>query len=209
VFRKLSTAAVFFVVGAAAYVSLNECTQHTVNAAELPATGYKLGDVVTDFALPLVGSGDFKLADQKGKVVAVVFWSDRCPFVVAWNDRIQGLFDRYKGNKAVSLVAIDSNAPNSAEDIKAFLTKKGLTFPVAKDAGNKVADQFGATNTPHVFIVGKDGKVAYIGALDSDMDNAKTATPYVKNAIEALLAGKPVAETMTKPVGCSVKRAAK
>jgi peroxiredoxin len=102
------------------------------------------------------------------------------------------------------------NAEDSYEKMKERAKKKGFNFPYLFDEGQKVYPEFGATKTPHVFILQKTEKgnmVRYIGAIDNNYEDASAVTDkYVENAVDALLAGKKVEVTETKAIGCSIKR---
>jgi peroxiredoxin len=117
-------------------------------------------------------------------------------------------------DKGYPVIAINSNDPakspgDSFEEMVNISKKKSYDFPYLFDETQEVAKSFGATNTPHVFIVKKDGdafKVAYIGAIDNNSRDEKSADKkYVEEAVTALLDGKPLATTKTKAIGCGIK----
>jgi peroxiredoxin len=175
---------------------------------------YEVGDTVSDFKLKnvdgkFVSLGDFM--DAKG--VIVIFDCNTCPFSKAYNDRIVALDEKYS-SKGFPVVAINANDPevspgDSFEAMVSHAKEKGYKFPYLFDETQSVAKAFGATNTPHVFVLRKDGKkfsVAYIGAIDNNArDESAADKKYVEQAIEALMAGKDVATTKTKAVGCGIK----
>jgi peroxiredoxin len=110
--------------------------------------------------------------------------------------------------KGVLFVGINSNKTESVEEAVAHAKQHGHTFPILKDPGNKVADLYDAKRTPEIFVVGKDGKLLYHGRIDDNSDDAsKVTSPDLKNALDALLAGQPVAKAETKAFGCTIKRA--
>jgi peroxiredoxin len=175
---------------------------------------YGVGDTVSDFKLKnvdgkFVSLGDFK--DAKG--VIVIFDCNTCPFSKAYNDRIVALDEKYS-SKGFPVVAINANDPevspgDSFEAMVSHAKEKGYKFPYLFDETQSVAKAFGATNTPHVFVLKKDGKkfsVAYIGAIDNNArDESAADKKYVEEAIEALMTGKEVGTTKTKAVGCGIK----
>jgi peroxiredoxin len=178
--------------------------------AEVPA-GYAIGDAAKDFALTCAVSGkEFKLADHKGKVVVVNFINRNCPVSLEYDERLAAFAAEYK-DKGVVFVHIDSVAGdrNTVEAVKEHAVEKKLNAPVLKDTGNKVADQFGARVTPHVFVLDKEGKLAYKGSFDDGKGEGhkNVSKHYVKDAVDALLAGKAVEVKETKPFGCGIKRA--
>lgn len=177
-------------------------------------TGYKIGDIATDFSLKNVDDKMVSLADYKdAKGFIVIFTCNHCPYSVAYEDRIIALDKEYK-SKGYPVIAINPNNPASYpsddfENMKIRAKEKGFTFPYLLDDGQKIFPQYGATKTPHVFILEKSDKgnvVKYIGAIDNNyQDASKADDTYVKKAINALLEGKEVAVKETKAIGCSIK----
>jgi peroxiredoxin len=175
--------------------------------------GYGVGDAVSDFKLKNVDGKMVSLSSfENNKGVIVVFDCNTCPYSKAYNERLLALAKKYKDT--YPMVAINSNDPeqspgDSFEEMISYAKAKGYTFPYLFDETQNVAKAFGATNTPHVFILNKTGKefkVAYIGTIDDSARNAKSVTKkYVEDAIDALLAGKEVSNTKTKAVGCGIK----
>ena len=175
--------------------------------------GYKIGDVATDFSLPNIDGEMVSLADFEGaKGFIVIFTCNTCPYSVAYEDRIIALDKVYK-SKGYPVIAINPNDPaaidgDDLEDMKVRATEKGFTFPYLQDVGQQVYPQYGATKTPHVFVLQKEGDnniVRYIGAIDDSSRNPKKVkTRYVEQAVDALLAGKSPSTT-TKAIGCSIK----
>lgn len=176
--------------------------------------GYKIGDVATDFSLPNVDSEMVSLADFEGaKGFIVIFTCNTCPYSVAYEDRIIALDKAYK-SKGYPVIAINPNDPAAIDgdelaDMKVRVTEKGFTFPYLQDVGQQVYPQYGATKTPHVFVLQKEGEnniVCYIGAIDDSSRNPKKVKKrYVEQAVDALLAGESPSTTTTKAIGCSIK----
>ncbi len=176
--------------------------------------GYEVGDTVADFKLKNVDGKTVSLADWKdAKGFIVVFDCNTCPVSRKYNERIISLNKMY-ASKGFPLIAINPNSPevsegDSYDEMVKYAKKKGYTFPYLYDASQKVVSEFGATNTPHVFVLNKVGnelKVAYIGAIDDSARDASAANnKYVEAAVNALLAGKAVSITKTKAIGCGVK----
>ena len=183
-------------------------------AASPVKLGYEVGDTVADFKLKNTNSKMVALSDFKdAKGIIVIFDCNTCPYSKAYNDRILALNKKY-ASQGFPVVAIQPNDPevspgDSFEEMVKLAEKKGYDFPYLFDAGQSVAKSFGATNTPHVFLLKKDGgafKVAYIGAIDdSARDAAAVSKKYVEEAVDALLAGKGVPSNKTKAVGCTIK----
>ncbi|MCL7763017.1 thioredoxin family protein [Polaribacter sp. Z014] len=176
------------------------------------AGGYKVGDTVADFKLKNIDNKMVSLSDYKeAKGFVIIFTCNHCPYSMANEDRIIALDKKYK-KLGYPVIAINPNDPkaskgDSFEDMKVKAKEKGFTFPYLYDEGQTVYPKFGATKTPHVFIVSKPTmKVEYIGAIDNSSRDADAVTEkYVENVIDALLAGKKPTKTTTRAIGCSIK----
>jgi len=173
-----------------------------------PMNGYEVGDQVTDFKLKNVDGKMISLANYKNaKGYVVIFDSNTCPYSKAYNQRIIKLDERYS-NKGYPVITINANegAGDSYENMVKISKKKGYKFPYLIDETQEVAKSFGATNTPHVFVLSKDLKVAYIGAIDDNPRNESGVTKrYVEDAVDALMGNKSVPVTKTKAIGCGIK----
>ncbi|THF52675.1 thioredoxin family protein [Flavobacterium supellecticarium] len=179
-----------------------------------PAAGYKVGDVATDFSLKNVDNKKVSLADFKAaKGFIVVFTCNHCPYAQAYEDRIIALDKKYK-KLGYPVIAINPNNPAKQKDdsfelMQVRAKEKNFTFPYLLDEGQKVYPQYGATKTPHVYILQKTkvgNVVKYIGAIDDNYsDAAAVKEKYAENALDALLKNKEVAVKETKAIGCSIK----
>ena len=178
------------------------------------AGGYNVGDTATDFSLKNVDGKMVSLKDMKNaKGYIVVFTCNHCPYAQAYEDRIVALNNKYKA-LGYPVVAINPNNPEKQkEDSFANMQKrakdKKFAFPYLLDDGQKIFPQYGATKTPHVYILQKTSKgnvVKYIGAIDDNYEDAKAVKQkYVENAVDALIKGKEVTVKETKAIGCSIK----
>lgn len=174
--------------------------------------GYQVGDTIEDFKLKNIDDKMVSLSDYtNAKGYVIIFTCNHCPYSVANEDRIIALDKKYKG-LGYPVIAINPNNPkaskgDSFKDMKTRASEKGFTFPYLFDDGQKVYPKFGATKTPHIFIVSKPKmKVEYIGALDNSSRDADAVTEkYVENVIDALLVGKKPKKTETRAIGCSIK----
>ncbi|MEO8149467.1 MAG: thioredoxin family protein [Bacteroidia bacterium] len=185
-----------------------------VFTAFAPAGGYQVGESVKDFKLKNVDGKTMSLADNKAaKGFIVVFTCNHCPFSKMYESRIMSLNDMY-ASKGYPVIAINPNDKNevpddSYENMQALAKEKGYKFPYLYDETQEVAAAFGAARTPHVFIVVKEKDklvLKYIGAIDDNAEDGKMADEkYVENAMNQIIAGKPVTESMTKAVGCTIK----
>ena len=174
-------------------------------------TGYKVGDKATDFKLKSVDNKMYSMADYKdAKGFIVVFTCNHCPFAVKYEDRIIDLAKKYK-SKGYILLAINPNDPaaqpdDSFELMQKRAKEKKFTFPYLFDEGQKIYPQYGATKTPHVFLLDKNLVVKYIGAIDDNVEDAsEVKEKYLENAIAALEKGQEPTPNTTKAIGCSIK----
>ena len=174
-------------------------------------SGYQPGDKATDFKLKSVDGKMYSMSDYKdAKGFIVVFTCNHCPFAVKYEDRVIELAKKYK-SKGYVLLAINPNDPAAAPDdsyelMKVRAKEKGFTFPYLFDEGQKIYPQYGATKTPHVFLLDKNLIVKYIGAIDDNVEDASAVKEhYLENAIAALEKGQEPAVNSTKAIGCSIK----
>lgn len=177
----------------------------------VPTLGYKIGDTATDFKLKSVDGKMYSMSDyKKAKGFIVVFTCNHCPFAKKYEDRINDLAKKYK-SKGYVLLAINPNDPaleptDSFEMMQQRAKEKGFVFPYLFDDGQKVYPQYGATKTPHVFLLDKNRVVRYIGAIDDNVDSAADVKEkYLENAIAALESGKTPSPELTKAIGCGIK----
>lgn len=178
------------------------------------SSGYKIGDIATDFKLKNIDGTMVSLSDYKdAKGFIVIFTCNTCPYSVAYEDRIVALDKKYKG-KGYPVIAIMPNNPNvqPRDNMEAMIQRaksKGFTFPYLMDEGQKISPQYGATKTPEVYVLQKTSKgnqVKYIGAIDDNYQDASAVqSKYVENAVDALLSGQAIKEPQTRAIGCSIK----
>lgn len=177
------------------------------------AQGYQIGDKVEDFSLKstegeMVSMSDYE--DAKGYIV--IFTCNHCPYAKAYEDRIKAIQEKY-APQGYPVIAINPNDPevqpeDSFEKMKKRAEAQNFNFKYLFDEGQKVYPKFGATRTPHVFLLDDEMVVRYIGAID---DNYKSAAEvekaYLKDAIEALKKGNDPQPATTKAIGCTIKTA--
>lgn len=176
--------------------------------------GYKVGDQAAGFSLKNIDGSMVSLADfNSSKGVIVIFTCNHCPFAKAYEDRIIQLHKEFAG-KGVPVVAINPNDPkevpeDSFDEMKKRAKDKSFPFKYIFDETQATAKTYGATRTPHVYLLKNDGgtfHVTYIGAIDdnhSDAENVKVK--YLEDAVNALLNNTKPATEMTKAIGCSIK----
>lgn len=179
-----------------------------------PHKGYDIGDTAADFSLKNVNGKRVSLSDFKNaKGFLIIFTCNTCPYAVAYEDRIIALDAKYK-SKGIPVIAINPNNPavkpgDSFNAMKTRAAEKGFAFPYLFDEGQRVYPKYGATRTPHVYLLEKTASgnvVRYIGAIDDNYrDAAKVEEKFVENAIDALLAGDEIEVKKTRAIGCSIK----
>ena len=173
--------------------------------------GYQPGDKATDFKLKSVDGKNYSMSDYKdAKGFIVVFTCNTCPFAIKYDDRVNALAKKYK-SKGYVLLAINPNDPDvQPKDtynlMQAKAKDEGFVFPYLVDEGGKIYPQYGATKTPHVFLLDKNLVVKYIGAIDDNPDDANDVKKhYLEDAIASLESGKDPSPSVTKAIGCSIK----
>jgi len=181
---------------------------------KLNGQGYNIGDMATDFNLENIDGNMVSLSDYKdAKGFIVTFTCNTCPYAVAYEDRIEALNKKY-ASKGFPVIAIMPNNTDvmPGDNMKAMQERaksKGFTFPYLTDKGQKIYPQYGATKTPHIYILEKTtagNEVKYIGAIDDNYQDAKAVkVKYVENAVDALLKGEDVKVKETKAIGCTIK----
>jgi peroxiredoxin len=167
-----------------------------------------IGSPAPTFTLTTIDGKTFSLgeATRSHKAVVVMFIATQCPYSNAYNDRMRELAAAY-GKDGVLFVGINSNKTEPTDEVAQHAKQHGLTFPILKDPGNKVADLYDARHTPEVFVVDPSGVLRYHGRIDENYEDAsKVTSPDLKNALDALLSNKPIAKAETKAFGCSIKR---
>lgn len=190
------------------------CLLFAVNFCFAQSQGYQVGDKVKDFSLENLDGKRVSMANYpKAKGFIVIFTCNTCPIVKAYEDRIIALDAKY-AKMGYPVIGINPNDPVTVPDerlekMQEVAKAKGYTFPYLRDPNHVVTRQFGATRTPHVFLVQKQAKdlvLTYIGAIDNDTENTNPQKiNYLSNAIAELEAGKAISLANTKAVGCTIK----
>ena len=164
---------------------------------------------------------DVKMMDITGKEVSlgeakgengllVIFSCNTCPWVIKWEDRYVELAKKYQ-SKGVGMIALNSNettfeSSDSMDKMKKHAKENNYNFYYARDDGSKLAREFGATRTPHVYLFNAENQLVYRGAIDDNAKNQKKVKkPYVSDAIDAMLAGNTIKYASTKALGCGIK----
>ncbi|MDH3711266.1 MAG: thioredoxin family protein [Cyclobacteriaceae bacterium] len=179
------------------------------------ANGLKVGDQAVDFNLKNIDGKMISLqTDKQAKGYILIFTCNTCPYSVAYEDRIIELHQKFapKGYPVLAIQPNDSKRSpgDSFDKMKKRAKDKGFPFPYLLDETQETTSTYGATNTPHVYVLNKQAdetfKIEYIGAIDNNTRRAEDATKhYVKAAVEGLLKGQKVETTKTKAIGCTIK----
>jgi peroxiredoxin len=168
--------------------------------------GVSIGQPVADFKLPDVEGKEHSLASLKGKNgTVIIFISAQCPVVRAYNERIEKLAEDYRA-RGVNVIGINSNVTESVDDIKRHISENKFSFVVLRDSGNQVADMLNAQHTPETFFLDASNKLVYHGRIDNNRNAEMVQSNDLRDAIDATLAGKPVAKTEAAAFGCTIKR---
>lgn len=185
-----------------------------LNFTKVYNSGYNIGDEATDFKLKNVDGKMVSLSDFKAaKGFIVVFTCNHCPYAKKYEDRIIALDKMYK-DKGYPVIAINPNDPSVQPqdgfvEMQTRAKEKGFKFPYLVDEGQKIYPIYGATKTPHVYVLKKeDGKniVKYIGTIDNNYENHNDVSEYyVQDAVNQLLKNEPVKTEKTVAIGCTIK----
>jgi peroxiredoxin len=185
--------------------------------AAVSSIGRNVSDVP---APPAIGAviDDFKLADASGKEhslkslmgskgTVILFVATKCPVSNNYNERMEKLAQDYKA-KGIGVIGINSNYTEPGAEVKSHAAERGLTFPILKDDGNKIADRFGATKTPEAYVLDANMKLVYHGRIDNSQKIEGITANDLRDALEELAAGKSISKTGAAAFGCTIKRVA-
>jgi peroxiredoxin len=183
--------------------------------AAVSSIGRPVADVP---APPAIGTvmDDFKLADASGKEhslkslmgakgTVILFIATKCPVSNNYNERMEKLAQDYKA-KGINVIGINSNNTEPAAEVKSHASERGLTFPILKDDGNKIADRFGANKTPEAYVLDANMKLVYHGRIDNSQKVEGITSNDLRDALEELAAGKTISKTGAAAFGCTIKR---
>ncbi|WP_163711599.1 thioredoxin family protein [Mangrovibacterium lignilyticum] len=193
---------------------LTVCFLFLVSLAIAGGNQLMLGDKAkhTEVKMADTSGKEYSLTDlKKENGIVVIFSCNTCPFVLAWEDRYNDIYEWAKKND-VGIAVLDSNymkrsGDDSLEAMKEHALEKHYNFPYLVDSESLIANAYGGQTTPHVFLFDKDFNLVYKGAIDDNYKNASDVKEeYLKDAITSLAAGEKIAVAETKPLGCSIKR---
>ncbi len=172
----------------------------------------RTGEQTPSFTLPGVDGRRWRLEEcLEGRcAVAVVFICNHCPYVQAYVERLVAIQREYEA-KGLQIVAINANdtsdyPEDGFEPMVVWARERGVNFPYLRDETQSVAHAYGATHTPHVFLLDAGCRLRYVGRIDDSWQEARRVRSHdLRQAIEAVLAGGSVAQAQTEVVGCTIK----
>lgn len=176
--------------------------------------GYKVGDMATDFSLENIDGKMISLSNYKdAKGFIVIFTCNTCPYAVAYEDRIEALNKKYVSKHYPVIAIMPNNTAvkpgDNMDAMRARAKAKGFTFPYIMDKDQSIYPKYGATKTPHVYVLQrttKGNQVKYIGAIDDNYKDADAVVEtYVADAVDALLKNEEVKIKETRAIGCTIK----
>jgi peroxiredoxin len=144
----------------------------------------------------------------KGPITVVTFIATQCPVSNSYNQRMSSLYNDYSA-KNVKFIFVNANRSEPASEVREHAKRVGFPFAVYKDPDNLLADRFDAQVTPESFVIDGSGVIRYHGAIDDNMDESRAHAKRLRQALDALLEGKPVPSAETKAFGCTIKRVRK
>lgn len=202
--RSIKSIAAIFAAAVVITAFTGDVNPELETGAAFPKGDVKMKDVVS--------GKELSLNDIKGeKGLLVIFSCNTCPYVKLSESRISEAALQAKRNK-IGVVAINSNEAqrdeeDSPEAMKKYATEHKYDFPYVIDADSELADAFGATRTPHIFLFNGSGKLVYKGAIDDNIKDSKAVKEYyLRDALGAVARGEEVKVSATKSIGCTIKR---
>jgi peroxiredoxin len=181
-----------------------------VSATRPFGEGYKVGEKIENFTLKNIDGKMVSLTDYEAEGYIIIFTCNTCPYAVMYEDRIIDLHNKY-ADKGFPVVAINPNDPDikagdSFEAMQVRAKEKQFPFNYLFDENQEVYPKFGATRTPHVFVVDNKMTLRYIGAIDNNAQNPDGVTErYVEDAVESIKKGEQPDPEFTKAIGCGIK----
>ncbi len=178
-------------------------------AQQVPAPQIAIGGKVASLKLQTLAGAPVQLQTMGGQNgTLLMFIATKCPVSNAYNERMTALAKDYT-SRGFAVIGINPNVSETADEVTKHAASNGLTFTIVKDPDNLVADYFGASFTPEVYLFDKDWTLRYHGRIDDSRNPANIASQDARAAMDALQAGKPVPVAETKAFGCTIKRVAK
>ncbi|MEO8398468.1 MAG: redoxin domain-containing protein [Ignavibacteriaceae bacterium] len=199
-FKNKFTILLVLFVAAAGYLIFNGSVKVEVKSNPFDT------ETVKNFTLKDYNYKAHSLSDYKdSKAIVLMFIATQCPVSNAYNLRMSDLYEKYKG-KNIAFVGINSNKAESVSEIKSHAEKNNLKFVILKDEKNKIADELDASVTPEIYVLNSKFEVQYHGRIDDSKSQDNIESKDLENALNEILAGKPISNNRTKAFGCTIKR---
>jgi peroxiredoxin len=168
-----------------------------------------IGEQAPRFELPDTEGRTWSSEDGGAPATVVVFTCNHCPYALAWHERLARVASDY-ADRGVRMLAINSNDSeryprDSFDAMKQRVKAERWPMPYLHDADQEVAREYGAKTTPDVFVLDGRGRLAYRGAPDGDYDDPRQNADWLRDALDAVLAGEHPVRPETQPIGCSIK----
>lgn len=170
----------------------------------------QIGDAAPAFHLPATDGKTYSLSDFNDKVLVIFFTCNHCPYVIGSDENTRAVAEQFS-DKGVRFVAINSNSRNTYEEdsfehMVERMAKHQFPWLYLHDESQEVAKVYGALRTPHFYVFDENRKLVYTGrAIDYPRNSEESTTHELVDALEELVAGKPVSVPVTNPIGCNVK----
>lgn len=174
-------------------------------AGALCAQEFRLGSTVSGFQVTSPAGEKQSFSSLQGPTTVVAFIATKCPVSNAYNERMKALYSDYSA-KGVKFIFVNSNSTEPASEVASHSKQVGFPFPVFKDENNVVADLFGAQATPEIYVMDSKGVVRYHGSIDDAQRESQVRTNRLRDALDAVMAGKEPAAPETKAFGCTIRR---
>ena len=176
----------------------------TASARAIATEGSVVGQPAPDFTLKDLNGKTHSLKDYRGQIAIIVFLSTECPFSHAYIERLRAIASDYS-KKNMTLLGVNANPAESLDQIREHARQNKLDFTILKDEGSRVADAYGATRTPEVFVTDQSGVLRYHGRIDNSKEITRVQRNDLREALDEMIAGKPVSVAETKSFGCPIK----
>jgi peroxiredoxin len=189
-------------------VMLGLCMGIMLTVLQPCRAGVKIGQSAPDFSTSDAVTGKtvtLLSLLSTNKAVVLIYMSTLCPYSKGYDTRYQELANKY-GSLGVAVVGVNSNDNETDQMVVEDSFEHHFTFQILKDGNNIVADKYGATHTPEAYLIDNSGKLVYHGRIDNSLELNQVKTHNLADAIDEVLAGKPVLNPETKAFGCSIKR---
>ena len=179
-----------------------------LSAGILLAQEFKVGSKISEFNVQDLDGKPVAFSALRGPITVVTFIATQCPVSNSYNQRMNAVYNDYT-SKGVKFIFVNANKNESPNEVRQHARNVAFAFPVYKDANNVLADRFDAQVTPESYVIDSAGIIRYHGSIDDSQNEARIRTRGLRLALDAVLAGKPVAVTETKAFGCTIKRVRK